>query len=55
MNLFIDANIFLDFYHLSGGDIEELKKLVALVENGDIVLFTATPRRGQAQPRCQDN
>ena len=40
MNLFIDANIFLDFYHLSGGDIEELKKLVALVENGDIVLFS---------------
>ncbi|MCA8870123.1 MAG: DUF4935 domain-containing protein [Rhodobacteraceae bacterium] len=41
MNLFIDANIFLDFYHLSGGDIEELKKLVALIEEGDIVLFTS--------------
>lgn len=40
MNLFIDANIFLDFYHLSGGDIEELKKLVALIEEGDIVLFS---------------
>lgn len=40
MNLYIDANIFLDFYHLSGGDIEELKKLVALIEEGEIVLFT---------------
>jgi len=40
MNLFIDANIFLDFYHLSGGDIEELKKLVALIEEGDITLYS---------------
>ncbi|OUS20454.1 hypothetical protein A9Q95_08820 [Rhodobacterales bacterium 59_46_T64] len=40
MNLFIDANIFLDFYHLSGGDIEELKKLVALIEAKDIRLYS---------------
>lgn len=40
MNLFIDANIFLDFYHLSGGDIEELKKLVALIEEGDVKLYS---------------
>lgn len=49
MNLFIDANIFLDFYHLSGGDIEELRKLVALVENGDIVLFSSPQLREEVK------
>lgn len=39
MNLFIDTNIFLDFYHLSGADIEELNKLTALLEDGHIKLF----------------
>lgn len=39
MNLFIDTNIFLDFYHLSGADIEELNKLTALLEEGDLKLF----------------
>lgn len=53
MNLFIDANIFLDFYHLSGGDIEELKKLVALVENGNIVLFSS-PQLRQEVKRNRD-
>ena len=49
MNLFIDANIFLDFYHLSGGDIEELRKLVALVENGEIVLFSTLQLREEVK------
>ena len=49
MNLFIDANIFLDFYHLSDGDIEELKKLVALVENGHIVLFSSPQLREEVK------
>lgn len=49
MNLFIDSNIFLDFYHLSGGDIEELKKLVALVESGDITLFACPQIREEIQ------
>lgn len=39
MNLFIDTNIFLDFYHLSGADIEELNKLTALLTSGAIKLF----------------
>jgi hypothetical protein len=42
MNLFIDTNIFLDFYHLSGADIEELHKLTALLENGGLKLFITT-------------
>lgn len=45
MNLFIDANIYLNFYHLSGEDIEELKKLAALVENGNIKLFSCPQLR----------
>ena len=39
MNLFIDTNVFLDFYHLSGEGIEELHKLTALLGSGDLKLF----------------
>lgn len=39
MHLFIDANIFLDFFHLTSTDIEELRKLIALIEEGQIVLY----------------
>lgn len=40
MHLFIDANIFLDFYHLTSVDLEELRKLVALIEDGTITLYS---------------
>ena len=39
MELFIDTNIFLNFYHLSKDDLEELRKLVALVAEGTITLY----------------
>jgi len=39
MHLFIDTNIFLNFYHYSASDIEELKKLAALIDSGEIVLY----------------
>ncbi|MER8411668.1 PIN domain-containing protein [Mesorhizobium sp. M1342] len=42
MNLFIDTNVLLSFYHLTDDDIEELKKLVALVKHGQITLWTTT-------------
>lgn len=42
MNLFVDANIFLDFYHFSDDDLEELEKLVDLITKGDTVLVTTT-------------
>lgn len=32
MNLFIDTNIFLSFYHLASDDLEELKKLHVLIK-----------------------
>lgn len=39
ITLFIDTNILLSFYHLTSEDIEELKKLVALVEKKEIDLI----------------
>ncbi len=41
INLFIDTNIFLAFYHFTSEDLEELKKLIALLESseGEIKLF----------------
>ena len=40
MHLFIDANIFLSFYHLTSEDIEELKKLTALIDEKEVTLYT---------------
>ena len=37
--LFIDTNIYLKFYHFSNDDLEELKKVVALLNNRKIKLF----------------
>jgi predicted nucleic acid-binding protein len=39
ITLFIDTNVLLSFYHLTSEDIEELKKLVALVEKKRIDLI----------------
>jgi predicted nucleic acid-binding protein len=39
LNLFIDTNVFLSFYHLTSEDLEELKKLTALIDNQEITLF----------------
>jgi predicted nucleic acid-binding protein len=36
--LFVDTNILLSFYHLTSEDLEELRKLVALIDNGKITL-----------------
>lgn len=42
MNLFVDANIFLDFYHFSNDDLDELKKLVDLINKGEITLVVTS-------------
>ena len=39
MNLFIDTNIFLSFYHFSKDDLGEIHKLTVLIENGEVVLW----------------
>lgn len=39
MNLFIDTNVFLSFYHFSSDDLEELKKLAVLLREEEVKLF----------------
>src|SRR5687767_5372888 len=39
MNLFIDTNVFLSFYHLTSEDLEELRKLTALVKDKRVRLW----------------
>lgn len=39
VNLFIDTNIFLSFYHLSGEDLEELDKLAVLIKKKQVQLL----------------
>lgn len=39
MNLFIDTNVFLSFFHLSNDDLEELHKLAVLIEKGEVTLW----------------
>lgn len=39
MNIFIDTNIFLSFYHFTSDDLEELKKLGVLLSNRRVRLF----------------
>ncbi len=39
MNLFIDTNILLSFYHLTNDDLEELRKLSALINSNKINLL----------------
>jgi predicted nucleic acid-binding protein len=38
ITLFVDTNILLSFYHLTSEDLEELRKLVALIDTGKIKL-----------------
>lgn len=39
MNLFIDSNVFLSFYHLTSEDLTELNKLVDLLEEKEIRMY----------------
>lgn len=39
MNLYIDTNVYLTFYHFSNEDLKELKKLIALINTGNIILY----------------
>ena len=41
MKVFIDTNILLDIYHLSGPDLEELRKLVKLSERKKVELLVS--------------
>ncbi|PNS00503.1 hypothetical protein X927_03215 [Petrotoga mexicana DSM 14811] len=39
MNLFIDTNILLSFYHFTSEDLEELNKLVVLLKQKKVKLY----------------
>lgn len=39
MNVFVDTNVLLDFFRLSQGDLDELRKVARLEEAGKITLF----------------
>lgn len=39
MNIFIDTNILLDLYHLSGPDLDELKKIIKLHQTAQIKIY----------------
>ena len=39
MDLFIDTNVLLSFYHFTGDDLEELKKLIVLLEQKKVQLY----------------
>ncbi len=39
MNLFIDTNVFLSFYHLSNDDLEEIHKLAVLIDKKVVTLW----------------
>jgi rRNA-processing protein FCF1 len=38
-HLFIDTNVLLSFYHFAGDDLEELKKLIVLLEQKKVKLY----------------
>ena len=38
MDIFLDTNVFLSFYHFSSDDLEELKKLAVLAREGQVTL-----------------
>jgi len=38
MKLFLDANVYLSFYHLTNDSLEELRKLITLIKTNKIEL-----------------
>lgn len=64
MNLFVDTNILLDFFHFTSEDLEELRKLAVLVREGEVKLYVPDQvidefkrnresKIGDALKRCQ--
>lgn len=47
--LFLDTNILLSFYHLTSEDIEELKKLIALIDSNQIKLVLTEQVKNEFQ------
>jgi hypothetical protein len=54
MNLFIDTNVFLSFYHLTSDDLEELNKLIVLLRGKEVKLWLPEQVRSETR-RNRDN
>lgn len=48
-NLFLDANILLDFYRYGADDLTEIEKLVALIDDGEVILFSNSHLKNETQ------
>ena len=49
LNLFIDTNIFLSFYHMTNEDLDELRKLTKLIKKKEIILFLTEQVKQESQ------
>lgn len=49
MNLFLDSNVWLSFYHYSKDDLEQLRKVHALLVQGKLKLFLPWQVRDEVQ------
>src|SRR6056297_385972 len=49
MDLFLDANVFLSFYHFGKDDLETMHKAVKLIEDKEIRLFTNDQLRDEIE------
>ncbi len=47
MNLFIDTNIYLSFYHFTSDDLEELRKLIVAIHEKRIKLYVTSQLRDE--------
>ena len=47
MHFFIDTNAYLSFYHFSGDDLEELKKLGVLIKQKQLTLVVPEQTRNE--------
>ncbi|WP_170386017.1 PIN domain-containing protein [Ruegeria atlantica] len=48
-NLFLDANILLDFYRYGADDLTEIEKLVALIEDDEVILYSNSHLKNETQ------
>jgi len=49
LHIFIDANIFLNFYDFNDEDLKQLKKLVNLIDRGGILLYVTKQLKDEVE------
>lgn len=49
MHLFLDANVYLSFYHFGKDDIETMHKVVKLIKDGEIILLSNSHLRNEIE------